>query len=162
MKPVLRAGLFVGPMLWLSVLTHKPVYFAFAAPVSVRLKSISYVDQKVAGYGVNSSGRTVWHALLDFEVLNSDAPHRGSCLSPAGNDDRAVLGFAAKVQALAAAREKSQVVRAWHAKRLGDVCIYRSWPLGNIGTCLFLLAACVALAFSPASPLNSHRRTHRT
>jgi hypothetical protein len=162
MEPVLRAGLLVGPMLWLSVLTYKPVYFVFAAPVSVRLKSISYVDQKVAGYGVNSAGRTVRHALLDFEVLNSDAPHRGSCLSPAGNDDRAVLGFAAKVQALDAAREKNQVVRAWHARRLGDVCIYRSWPWGDLGTCLFLLATCVALAFSPASPLNSHRRTHRT
>lgn len=162
MKLVLRAGLLVAPMLWLSVLTYKPVCFAFAAPVSVRLKSVSYVDQKVRGYGANSSGRTVRHAILDFEVLDSNAPHRGSCLSPAGNDDRAVLGFAAKVQALAAAHERSQVVRAWHAKRLGDVCIYRSWPWGDIGTSLFLLAACVALAFSPASPLKSHRRTHRT
>lgn len=162
MKPLLRAGLLAGPMLWLSVLTYKPVHFAFAAPVSVRLNSVSYVDQKVAGYGGNSSGRTVRHAILDFEVLDSVAPHRGSCLSSAGNDDRAVLGFAAKVQALEAARKRSHVVHAWHAQRLGDVCIHRSWPWGDIGTCLFLLAACVALALSPVSPLNSNLRTHRT
>ncbi len=157
MKIVLRAGLLVGPLLWLLALTYKPAHFAFAAPVSVRLNSISYLDQKVAGYGSNSSGRTVRHALLAFEVLNSDAPHRGYCLSPAGNDDRTVLGFATKLQALEWSREKSEVVTAWHAQRLGEVCIYRSWPWGEIATCLFYLVVCVALALSPASPLNSSR-----